>query len=80
MGTAALGRREVEALQTEYLRKGDWPKITISKVISDAYFPVVNGLCHFQRSIPQLVTKPLVTIDVIYSKLQKGKKYVFEVC
>ena len=30
MGTAALGRREVEALQTEYLRKGDWPKITIS--------------------------------------------------
>ena len=31
MGTAALGRREVEALQrTEYLKKGDWPKITIS--------------------------------------------------
>ena len=49
-------------------------------IIGDAYFPFVNGLCHFQRSIPQLVTKPLVTIDVIYSKLQKGKKYVFEVC
>ena len=30
VGTAASGRREVEALQTEYLKKGDWPKTTIS--------------------------------------------------
>ena len=31
MGTAALERREVEVLQrTEYLKKGDWTKITIS--------------------------------------------------
>ena len=29
--------------------------------------PFVNGLCHFERSMPPLVTKPLVMIDVIYS-------------
>ena len=35
--------------------------------IDDAYFPFVNGRCHFSRSMPSLVTKPFVIVDVIYA-------------
>ena len=34
---------------------------------ADTYFPFVNGRCHFLRSMPPLLTKPLVVVDVICS-------------
>ena len=33
----------------------------------EAHFPFVNGRCQFQRSMPPLVTKALVMMDVIFS-------------
>ena len=34
----------------------------------EAFFPFVNGLCHFQRSMLGLVIEPLITINVVYRK------------
>ena len=35
--------------------------------LGESYLSFVNGRCHFERSMPPLVTKPLVMMDVIYS-------------
>ena len=35
-------------------------------MVAYAYFPFVNGRCHVKPSIPPLLTKPLVMIDVLY--------------
>ena len=41
--------------------------------IDTSHFPFVNRSCHFKQSMPPLVTKPLVLIDVI--KLFPGLGY-----
>ena len=49
------------------VRKGAEWKSEEGKGGGAAYFPFVNGRCHFKRSMPPLVTKPLVMIDIMYS-------------
>ena len=49
------------------MSRGHFLKIANIWRIGDAYFPFVNGRCHFWRSMPSLVTKPFLMVDVIYA-------------
>ena len=50
--------------------------------VGEAFLLSINGQCHFERSIPPLLTKPLAVIDVIYPTLDNMSKifYVSQKC
>ena len=61
-------RGSIESLAETFRQEGKVVNFFVVslQVDAEAYFPFVNGRCHFGRSMPSLVTKPLDLVDVLY--------------